>query len=310
MAVAGLLEQGVAAGLVGAPESGKSLLALNIAACVATGHDFHGRACASGLVVYLCGEGHHGIARRLQAIENRYSLGLVGAPLVVSKQRAPLLNESAVMGVRAAIEEAQSEHGSELVLLVVDTLARFIAPGDESKAQDMGAALNAIDFLRNHTSTCLILHHPGHGAEKRGRGSSDWRGALDAEYYIELQQDVTSLEPLKMKDGERPQPLAFRIEQEITNTLDEAGVFVRSVVLAPTALTITRPDPPAGKNQGRLYDELERRSPDRLQVWTDAELKQIGRDIGLDRWRAREAVKGLRTHGLIVPTVGGSHLVP
>lgn len=68
----GLIERGTSVGVVGPPESGKSLLMAHLLACVATGQPFHGRAARLGLAVWLCGEGQHGIARRLQALEAHY----------------------------------------------------------------------------------------------------------------------------------------------------------------------------------------------------------------------------------------------
>ena len=73
--VDGLLERGVTVRLIGAPESGKSLLALHLGARVATGRPFFGRTMARGLVG-LAGEGDNGIARCLQSIERHHRFDL------------------------------------------------------------------------------------------------------------------------------------------------------------------------------------------------------------------------------------------
>src|SRR5208282_3696028 len=67
--VEGLFETHSVVGLIGAPEAGKSLLMLEMGLCVALAQPFHGRKCKRGLVVYLAGEGQHGLRARLQALE-------------------------------------------------------------------------------------------------------------------------------------------------------------------------------------------------------------------------------------------------
>ena len=125
----GLLEKDVTCGLIGPPESGKSLFVQHLGSCVATGRPFFGREVARGLVVYLCGEGYHGIARRLQAIEAHHKLGLANAAFVISKCGASFLSAMEVERIKVAIEAAEQRFGP-MVLLIVDTLARFLAPGD------------------------------------------------------------------------------------------------------------------------------------------------------------------------------------
>jgi hypothetical protein len=254
--------------------------------------------------VYLCGEGYHGIARRLQAIEAHHRLGLADGALVVSKVGASFLSFLEVAQVKAAIERVEERFGP-MVLLIVDTLARFISPGDESKAQDMGAYLNAVEALRVD-ATAITLHHPGHGDAQRGRGSSAWRGGVDAEFTLASANDVITVTCQKMKDGEKPAPFSFKVTPAPTKLCREDGSPVNSVVIVPTN-TENVMARPSGKNQAKLLAELERRDANDV-AWTDNELRTIAREIGMDRQRAREAVIGLRNLGYLVGTVGGSHL--
>ncbi len=298
----GLLEKGVTCGLIGSPESGKSLFVQHMAACVSTGQPFFGREVTPGLVVYLCGEGYHGIARRLQAIEAHHQLGLANAAFVISKCGASFLSAMEVMRVRLAIEAAEQRFGP-MVLLIVDTLARFLAPGDESKAQDMGAYLNAVETLRGE-ATAITLHHPGHGDAQRGRGSSSWRGGIDAEFTLASANDIITVTCQKMKDGERPMPFSFKVTPAPTKLCRDDGSPMNSVVIVPTdtAVVMTKP---SGKNQSTLLAELEKRND---VAWTDNELREIARGLGMHKNSARTAVIGLRNLGYLVGTVGGSSL--
>jgi len=58
--------------------------------------------------------------------------------------------------------------------------------------------------------TVLVAHHTGHGAKDRGRGSSAWLGALDAEFQVsKVGENDTHVKFTKMKDAPEPDPLAF-----------------------------------------------------------------------------------------------------
>ena len=233
--VHGLFETQSAVGLVAPPESGKSLFMQEIAVCVSLGEPFHGRKCAQGLVVYLVGEGQHGLRARFQALETRYARLREDVPaLVVSKAPASFLDLVAVQDVMASIERAKEQYKMPLRLLIIDTLARFIGEGDESKAQDMGRYLTAVDYLRGDAAS-VSLHHPGHGDGTRGRGSSSWRAALDAEYSLaKNENDVVTVTCQKMKDGDKPQPFSFSIVQAHTLMQREDGTPVSSALLVPT----------------------------------------------------------------------------
>jgi hypothetical protein len=304
-----LLERDATIGFVGAPETCKSAFAAHIAACVATGHDVYGRKSDSGLAVYLWGEGQPGAARRFQAIEQRYELGLRGAPLVLSKVATSLLDPNEVARVRRSIDSTVARVGRPVALLVVDTLARFIAPGDESAAEDMGAFLNAVHTLRGE-ATAVICHHPGHGDNTRGRGSSSWRAGLDAEFTLARDGQVVTVTCQKMKDAEKPAPFSFAIEVAGTFMARVDGSPVQSIVLVPTHMQAHARQPASGKNQKALLAELERRAalPGELAIWTEKALREIARSLGMHKNSARDAVVGLRQLGYLVATVGGSRL--
>jgi hypothetical protein len=304
--VEGLFEERSVIGLVAPPESGKSLFMLDVAACVALGRPFHARQVKHGLVVYLAGEGHSGLRARVQALEGRYGFGIKSVPLVIAKAPASLLDVGELNRVRTAIQAAIARYDLPLALLVIDTLARFIAPGDESKALDMGQYLNAIDALRG-AAAAVSLHHPGHGDNTRGRGSSSWKAGLDAEFSIANDGGTITVNCSKMKDGPKPDPFSFRIEPAPTRMTRADGSAVQSVVLTPTDAPANVRPPATGKNQKRLLAELERINKDGT-VWAEGELREIGRGIGMHRNSARDAVLGLRQLGYLQMTIGGSRL--
>jgi hypothetical protein len=302
-----LIPESAVVGLVAAPEAGKSLLMQEMGLCVALGIPFHGRVTKRGLVMYLAGEGQHGLDARFQALYSRYESQMCEKviPMQFGVAQAQLLDPMETLRVQSSIYAAEEEHDLPLILLIVDTLSRFISPGDESKAQDMGAYLNAIDTLRG-SAAVVSLHHPGHGDATRGRGSSSFKAGLDAEYAMANSDGLITVSCQKMKDGAKPAPFSFKIEPAPTKMVREDGTTAMSVLLHPTDTVIIRKKP-TGKHQKALLAHLES-IKDGPRVWQEEELRELGRGIGMNRFQARDAVLGLRQLGYFTHTVGGSRL--
>jgi hypothetical protein len=226
------------------------------------------------------------------------------AALVISKAPASFLDLEEVERVRVAIAKAIDHYKMPLRLLIIDTLARFIGSGDESKAQDMGSYLWAVDYLRGEASS-VSLHHPGHDGT-RGRGSSSWRAALDAEYSLaKNENDVVTVTCQKMKDGEKPAPFSFAIVQAQTLMQRDDGSPVTSALLVPTDVQTSK-RPAKGPRQKQLLLALE--ALPQGTIWTETELRKIGISIGLSKSSAISAVFGLRELGCFEPTIGGVRL--
>jgi hypothetical protein len=302
--VDGLFESSSVVGVVAAPEAGKSLLMQEIAVCVALGVPFHGRKVKRGLVAYLVGEGQHGLFARFQALATRYDFTDV-CPLLVAKSPTSLIDTMELARVQVSIQRKEDLFKMPLTLLVVDTLARFIAPGDESKAMDMGAYMSAIDTLRG-AAAAVTLHHPGHGDGTRGRGSSSWKAGLDVEYSLANADSTITVTCQKMKDGEKPKPFSFKIEQASTKMTREDGTAIMSVLLHSIDTVIIRKKP-TGKHQKALLAHLESLTSE-PGVWTEGELRSIAKDIGMNKYQARDAILGLRQMRYFVETIGGSRL--
>jgi AAA domain len=294
-------------GLVAPPEAGKSLLMQEMGLCVALGIPFHGRPTKRGLVMYLAGEGQHGLDARFQALHSRYETEMCEKviPMEFGTAQAQLLDPMETLRVKSTIYAAEETHDLELSLLIVDTLSRFIAPGDESKAQDMGAYLNAIDMLRG-SAAVVSLHHPGHGDATRGRGSSSFKAGLDAEFAMANADGIITVSCQKMKDGAKPAPFSFKIEQAPTKMVRADGTPLMSVLLHSTETVIIRKKP-TGKHQKALLSHLES-IKEGARVWQEEELRELGRGIGMNRFQARDAVLGLRQLGYFTWTAGGSRL--
>ncbi len=230
--IEGLIEEDTLAQIFGEPGVGKSLVAFDMAACIATGTPFHGRAILrQGGVIVIAGEGHNGIRRRFAAWENREGQSLAAAPLSISTAPAQILAPESLEAVRAAIDAIAVEHGPP-ALIVVDTLARNFGPGDENSNKDMTAFIAGIDALRaEYGCTVLLVHHSGHAEPGRARGASALRGAVDAEFAVaRAGKRGLTVSNKKMKDAPPPGDLAFIIESHEVGRLSD-GSAISSVSL-------------------------------------------------------------------------------
>jgi len=212
--VEGLLEKQTFAVCFGSPGAGKTFLALDMAMCVATGHDFHGKQVAQGPVFYLAGEGHSGFARRAAAWRDGKMDSFAGVPFFKSSRGIIITDEASVEEMRDTIDRMVDEYG-EPALIVIDTLARAMGAADENSTKEMGGAIRVIDEIReDYDCTILAVHHTGHGNQERARGSSALLGAVDCEFRVEkvsvegkpIELHVTWT---KMKDAETPPVMAF-----------------------------------------------------------------------------------------------------
>jgi len=172
--------------LFGEPAAGKSLIAMDWAACIATGREWYDHSVTQGPVVYIAGEGHFGISRRFKAwaIHQNFETQLSGAPLFVSDTGASFTAKESLNEVIDAVDSISTQHGHP-VLIVIDTLHRNFGPGDENSSKDIAAFIEAADTLRTrYGATVLVVHHTGHGDKGRARGSSAIRAALDSEFSL------------------------------------------------------------------------------------------------------------------------------
>ena len=307
--IRGHLESDSLALVFGDPGCGKSFLAVDMACSVATARDFHGHKVTHGPVVYLAGEGLNGLARRRLAWCIRNQESLEDVPLYVSTGPAALCDPGSALEVQRAVDEVAEAEGSP-ALVVVDTLARNFGPGDENSTQDMGIAVQVMDAIRTaHRAAVVLVHHTGHGDKSRARGAMALKGALDAEYRMEKDDEgVVRFEATKMKDAEPPAPSAFRLCTVELGFQDDAGDEVTSAVLDPVDWT-----PPATKQRrsnatrgGRQQQAMGilRGLCDDGRLVTPGEWKQALLDEQIPKRSAEYAMQSLKQHGEVLENHG------
>lgn len=274
--------------MYGPPGKGKSFVALDLSCCIASGMPFHGHLVKPGVVIYIAGEGHNGIARRLHAWGQHNDTALPEL-LFVSEAPTDLSSETNAAKVAEAVKQIAEATGESPVLIVIDTMARNFG-GDENSATDVGHFIRNVDALRRHwKATVLIVHHSGKDGERGARGSSALKGAADAEYEVSRsnEDNLVRLIPRKMKDAEEPSSLAFELVG--VSVRDDSGSLISGAALRLTGYTA--PAAPVlaklGKQQKAALETLEQMHAEIAQ-----RLNSQGREdhpvlITLDAWKAK-----------------------
>lgn len=218
-----------------------------------------------GTVVYLAGEGHHGLRGRIAAWKHHHQSN--GLDMWLSKGGCDLNTPAGYISTVGHIRTLSKPPK----VIVVDTLHRFLL-GDENSAQDAKTMLDACNALMNEFNcTVILVHHTGvsEEAQHRARGSSAWRGALDIEISIVPAKDDSPMEIIqrKSKDAELAKPLFANLSQvQIPGWFDEDGNSVTSAVVELTE----QPEP--SKKTSELGIEIKRFS----NAWWTGGAEDIG----------------------------------
>lgn len=278
------------------PGSGKTFLAVDIAACVATGKAFHGKKVRQGPVIYIAGEGQNGIKRRFMAWAIRHDVDIDKAPLFISLIPAALCDADQAEYVMQAVRSVAEQYEPP-ALIEIDTVARSFGPGDENSTKDMTTFIQALDSLRSlYHSAVLLCHHSGHGDKTRARGAMALKGALDAEYRLDKdKQGVIRVECTKMKDFTAPEPMAFRLRTVELPIKDEDGKPVTSAILGDTSYEppVVKGKTGRGKWQTVAVEILKNLYREHQQRLESAGLNPDTARVSVDDWRAACVAEGM-----------------
>lgn len=224
------IEENTTGGLIGSSGSGKSFLALDLAASVATGTDFCNSPTKGGQVIYLAGEGRSGITKRLKAWEQEHGTSIPRDKFLISSTTITLDKE----GAKTLINIIKQMNLDNVELLVIDTLARHI-DGEENSNTDMGEFIAAVDEVKDELGcVAVIIHHTGHGqnTQQRARGASSFYAALDFELLVEKKSGVYSVKGTKDKESDVWPRHEFNLEStDINNMSDDMGKPINSAVV-------------------------------------------------------------------------------
>ncbi len=276
--------------IFGEPASFKSFIALDMAYHIANGLEWHGHDTRRGKVAYIAGEGRIGLGYRALGLQHRYGASLDG--LLLSPGPVDLMDEKSMMDLSEMLQQVGG-----VKLVIIDTLHRNMT-GEENSASDFGRILQNIDrHILPHAPAVAWVHHSGHGAKDRSRGTSARFGALDAAFGIERadkEERIVTMKCTKMKEAEEPDPMTFEMEVVSTGRAYDDGRPIDTLVPVLTEKNIRQKDRPLTRRQEDLLRALRIAIRDHGVELSD-EIKRRegiieGKGCTLEEWR-EEAYK-------------------
>ena len=282
--VDGLWPRNAVGFFAGPPKSGKTWLALEMAACIAAGLQFLERPITDpGEVLYYLGEDNPEDVINLRIDLLLRARGLdrdaLGARLHVSQM--PVNLESR----REHERIVKLVHATKPRLVVFDPLARFLDRADENSATEMRPVTNFArhTLTRELETSVLIVHHSNKAGEGL-RGTGDLRAVSEVTLtFGERRRDGKANVRTELRRTRAPEPFDLQVEEK------NGGIV----------LTVhdTRLDP------GKVAEAKEVLMKGGTDGKSDRDLKDL-LHVGVDKARALARAAGARK------TKGGSWVLP
>lgn len=242
--VQGLLMEQSAVVVYGESNAGKTFWVTDLSLHVAAGIPWNGRRVEQGGVVYCAMEGGGGFRNRLAAWGVAHDLEAVEIPFAAIPMSLNLLDPNAdTPRLTKAIQAAGTMINMPVKLVVIDTLSRALAGGNENAADDMGALVRNMDTVRNETGTCvLFIHHCGKDQTRGARGHSLLRAAIDTEVeVVAAEGGVKTATVVKQRELSKGDAFGFTLEPiELGSNRHGEAVTTCIVAAAAAPLSTTK----------------------------------------------------------------------
>jgi ABC-type dipeptide/oligopeptide/nickel transport system ATPase component len=217
--------------LYGASGSGKSFIALDMAAAIARGIPWRGKKTRKGRVAYIAAEGGGGFRKRLTAYGQHHGFNLADMDFGVIHAAPNMMEKADAVDI---VKSVRAWGGADII--IVDTFAQVMPGANENAGEDVGKALTHCKRIHEATGAMVILiHHAGKDTSKGARGWSGLRAAADAELEVVREVAGRSLRLTKSKDGEDGQMWGFDLEV-VKVGVDEDLEPITSCVVIEAAL--------------------------------------------------------------------------
>lgn len=214
--VQGILTRQSAIVIYGESNSGKTFWTTDLALHIAAGLPWNGRRVEQGAVVYCVLEGGVGFKNRVAAWRRHHGLEDASIPFVAIPAGLNLLDpEADTPRLIETINAVAADLGVPVVLVVIDTLSRALAGGNENAPDDMGALVTNMDTIRSSTGAATaFVHHSGKDAARGARGHSLLRAAIDTEIEVTAPEDTDQrkVEIVKQRDLPKGGSFGFRLD--------------------------------------------------------------------------------------------------
>ena len=244
--IKGLLPRNGIAFIGGQSGAGKTFVAIDMAAALATGQSFFGKRVKEKVgVVFIAGEGAETIQPRLtiarMARNVEGTLPISWTSIIPDFTKAEEV-KAFISRLKQKSVWMQERYGVRLGAIVVDTLAAVFALQDENDNSEAAKVIRALKVIGEALDVLLIpIHHYGKGAETGLRGASAWRAGCDAVLSITAERNQLtgvvsghSLWLAKSRVGEEGAVGAFGLRTMLLG-VDEDGDELTSCYVVPEA---------------------------------------------------------------------------
>lgn len=229
-----IIGAGELSGWFGNPGSGKSLIVGDLGFHIAAGKKWFNRITTHGAVLYVAAERAEVVKRRMAALKLHY--GIDDIPLATVTGPADLRTSprhaDEIIGHAGRLTAL---FGVPVVLVIVETINRVMAGGDENSSKDMGRLIATLSKIQHATNAhVLAVHHtPLEGMRMRGHQSLE--GACDVTLKIEKRNEQYRATVAKVNDGPEGHYVAYGIELLDLDHDVDTGVITVAPVVTPIA---------------------------------------------------------------------------
>jgi hypothetical protein len=209
--IKGVITRGERCMMVGASQSGKSFLAIDLAMAIARGVEWFGNWTRRGGVIYQAGEGGRGIKKRVRAYRMEHSVD-PGTNLPFILMPAPLDLFGGDDQAKAFIDESKywaSTFALPLEMVVIDTLSTATPGADENSSKDIGPVLGRCERIGQELNCAVMLVHHMNAGGQKPRGHTSIMANLDSVLKVEKLEEmdidkrsIREIDLVKQKDGE------------------------------------------------------------------------------------------------------------
>lgn len=229
-----VMNQGELSVVYGESNCGKTFFMTDLSLHITRGVNWRDKRTTQGSVMYVALEGASGLSKRFEAY-CKYHGVQKDMPFAIMPCGLDFYSDNTnITEFIDLVKQAQDDMG-DLKLVVIDTLSRAMAGGDENSGQDMGKLVHYADMIRAETDAHLsFIHHSGKDKALGARGHSSLRAAVDTEIEISRSEceSYSSIKFVKQREMEMIEPLAFKLEN-ITIGTNDFNEEVTSCVVRP-----------------------------------------------------------------------------
>jgi putative DNA primase/helicase len=275
----------------------KTFLALNMAAHIAAGKPWCGNKTKQSDVVYITGEGHSGMGKRLKAIQ--IETGIHYADNFWLTEKPIMLNDLLDF---ATLLRTIKQWVPNCAAIFIDTKSANMK-GNDADGGVMNDWVNVVRSLELDVGCIVIvIDHVGHMEKGRPRGSSVQMGAADAVYMVTCDKNLspdkilfqTQKDP---KEFRTPKPLTFNAKEIVLpqEWNDEDGDPVTSLCLVESSEPFkpVAQEPKQGSHATLAYDILVGMYEDYKANLLGANLNPAGSLVEARHWQQECLAQGI-----------------